>query len=259
MDKIALLLFIYFSTIFNCFSQNSNYLKKYSYFCFTKPVNPVVHTGTCFFYKKGGETYVITNYHVMYGMDPILGRQTHLSDTLIVVYPVPNSRNNKFSIVELGKDKVKIFNHFQHIDLAYHLIKIPLNFKINYINDLIDKDYLKTAPNKLIIYGYPADLQPINILNEKPVIDSVVGNYHNYYQNYNWSQLKYEAKESIAQKEFEMTGYLRKGFSGSPVFGEFYKKNKKIYKLRGLLSPGRKKANAANCINLNSVYNFLPR
>ncbi len=247
-----------FSSLTICFAQNPNFLKKYSYFCFTKPVKSDVHIGTCFFYKNGADVYVVTNYHVMRGMDPILRRKTFESDTLIIVYPVNGSNNNKFSILDLRNEKVSVFYHYDRIDLECHLIKTPLNIKINFINDLIDKNYLKVKPTKLFVYGYPADLQPTNILNEKPVVAEVTGKYHNYYKSYQLAYATKTIQKSVKQKEFEMDGFVRKGFSGSPVFGQFSQNGKYVYKLMGVVFASSKETKTSNCINLSTIYDFLP-
>ena len=71
MKTFILLIFAsYIFLNFNYHAQSLQDLKKYSYVCFSLDTqNHVIHSGVCYFYKNDSTTILLTNYHIISGIN----------------------------------------------------------------------------------------------------------------------------------------------------------------------------------------------
>ena len=101
---------------------------------------------------------------------------------------------------------------------------------------MIDEKYFNRVPDKIITYGYPTDK---NL--DTPTIEQSITNYIDKYDEILLKPFPLcgRSKEEF-QKDYrdmyllaELTT-LRKGFSGSPVFGEFNNSESKEVKFIGV-------------------------
>ena len=257
------------------FSQEPDFLSKYSYLClgFT---GTKAHSGTCFFYKEKSKIYVVSNYHVFYDMDPFNGVIVSHIDSFKIIIPDTNSHRNNLITLFNGNDTVETFRHYDRLDLMAKRVNIDKKIKINFINEFLDKKYVDSIPIRVYTFGYPLSLIMgfnVNNGNTFKIEKKVELYYHegftqfpNSYvtpapKSYFGISLNTEPTDQILEKmnktEIEFGGYCEKGSSGSPIFGQFIKNKKIVYKLIGVIFGSNQSLNTTIAIKLSSIFYYL--
>lgn len=223
-------------------SDKINFLKEFSYHVVLTYKGMAVSGGTCFFYKRNNDTMLISNYHVLTGYDPRTKKKRFDVDSIILI-PHDDIGENKF-IPSMAVDKSLLnLNTIGQLDCIQVKVNWNRQTPINFINRLIDTNYFYKIPSNVYVFGYPTDSS--NIFTSVELFQS---NFINDCTSYLFKKnkllpiadTKKDVNEAIKyrNKNFFLTNnMLRRGFSGSPVFGKFLNDhNKVVYKYIGIVS-----------------------
>lgn len=231
---------------FVSYAQETAFLKKYSYLCFgLDNQNKKISSGTCYFYKKGTSTILITNYHVVSGIssanDSIINKQI---DTLY--FTCDSNEMIVTQSVTVPKLNARHALFYEKTDLIGIGIPLSKGNSVNYINDLIDTSYLNKKPDSVYLYGYPTS----QIKTDGKVISSfsqqlVSGKYSDSFKfdfipvfktpNSKTSMSEDEIITKLRNTEFTIDKKSYPGQSGSPIFGRFKVDKTWVYKFIGML------------------------
>ncbi len=269
--KKYFLLISFFVLLKPCFAQDSTaILKKYTYLCYFI-YKGLRHEGSCFFYRKGAKNYMVSNYHILSGVNTAEGTQDAVDDTIIVVYSTHEVyKNEHFKIpVHIPADLTKFYSK---PDIYAVEINEPPQAHLNYINEAIDAGYTHKIPETIFSYGYPATDQSTTRQRESlfkgpyvPVTKAGLfgtgigdsgpdstGNkkMERYYQLLTMAIKRYYFMIPVATEP---------GRSGSPVFGKFFDGNKTVYKFAGVMVGGvqREGANVSLALTAPVVMQYL--
>lgn len=182
--------------------------------------------GTGFFLKAtDGNTYLITNYHVLSGYsseeDSMLVKFTDLMVGLLE----KNKKKLKDFIIGTERDTIlekKIKENSAADIVALNFTKISMRCEINEISNFFDSSYFDKKPDSIVVYGYPAKWQTQESLKGRiPIVKKI-------YEKYKEPKLVIETKEdSVFFNDFykfhlaQNSTIVLPGMSGSPVFGIF--------------------------------------
>jgi hypothetical protein len=244
--KFKLLFFLFIS--YNALGQRpSDSLAKYSYpLVVLKPLN-IVGDGTGFLYKKNNTTFLISNYHVIKGMDPFTKKIEWISDSLVLKYKKNNSRDSGLLLIHINAGAIgqtDLFEIHDRLDIIGIKVNLPSDGDFFFINNLIDTLLLNIKPQEVITYGYPSRLRGNKSAFDSR-IDYCVGNYDDKF--YEWEKKIVEKFPLFPREEIKRRAdmfrvnyfFLSKradgGFSGAPAFGKYIKNGKVVYKFIGLV------------------------
>ena len=219
---------------------NSDSLLYFSYPLFTYFNTLCNGGGTCFFYKSHYGYTIISNYHVISGID--YENKITPIDNLVLSYKTFNGskKNMILPIGEINKNYKTGINLKTELDIfGIGLAKIPDDGSINFINDLIDTSYFDKIPDEIFCFGYPGETyqyNPENVFKSKPYLTQC-----KYISSEKYiKELSKKGTQTILdqKKYFFLSKTSLKGMSGSPVFGKFiiYKDSFKqpVYKFIGI-------------------------
>ncbi|QQL49606.1 trypsin-like peptidase domain-containing protein [Mucilaginibacter ginkgonis] len=248
------------------YAQPVKDLGKYSYLCFAVNNNKTIN-GTCFFYKSNKNLYLVTNYHVFYGAD-ILNHTRMLNvDTLRISYTSTKTNEQKFFKIANRTDSVQYFNHYDSPDLmAKKIVTVPDDMDVNCINDLVEPSFFKEKPESVVVFGYPALMNKIKAADAVDVQKCYLtgnigsGDVNSFDQALSTccdqKNLR-KVKRKIDGKEFQMQMTALPGFSGSPVYGKFYKNGTYQYKFIGVMFASDIVNNTSVAINGKTFADYM--
>lgn len=269
--KKALLLTLLLALLKPCFSQDSTtVLKKYTYLCYFVDKG-LRHEGSCFFYKKGAKSYMVSNYHIFSGVNTAEGTQNGVDDTMIVVYSAHEIyKNERFKIpVHIPIDLRKFY---ARPDIYAVEINEPPEAHLSYINQMIDPGYLNRAPSEIYSYGFPAVDQSPHQQKESLFTGTYAqvtkeGLFGNGIgdsgpdSTKNAKMERYYQLLTLALKRyyFMIPFPVEHGRSGSPIFGKFLENRKTVYKFTGVFVGGvqGKAANVTLALTASVVMGYL--
>lgn len=242
--------FLFFALTFlisyNLKSQSQlDSLKKYSYICFFQNKETgIFENGTCFFYRTDSKLYIVSNYHVLSGMDPFTKIREFSIDTLFIKCKLLNSKDSCLVTTPIRLGTIEYFKFYEKPDLYAYNIK-DLNYvEFNCINSLIDTSFFNKKPTEVYSFGYPSILQKdISALNETLFKGYYEDDYTSLDSLIKISNTPEKNDPNIISKikalNFLISPASMKGISGSPLFGKFikYRNRKKIivYKFIGVM------------------------
>lgn len=210
----------------NCEAGDYTFLRKYSYICINI-ANGTVINSTCFFYKGKSQIFLVNNYHALTGLDVFTAKQIFKVDTLQIIYPVRNSLETSILKVPVKIDNIIYKKFYDRPDIIGYPVNLPVDADINFINEIIDSGYLGLKPNEVFSFGYPANLQSWNSINQT----LLYGNYEEDFvplQTLMQSDIAAMPEENmpdffskIKKLNFFISALSEPGRSGSPVFGKF--------------------------------------
>jgi hypothetical protein len=186
-------------------------LKKYSWAVENIQGKIGAGNGSCFFYKKNGETYLITNKHVAKG-----------SNALWIL-------EKDRAVVSTKNDLLK--DYPGDIDLS--IFKVPKSISgLNYINGFIN---INTAidSNRVILIGKVKDYSStakVSLALKTSVV--LTGTFP--LDNLKVTNLSNSLKQIKSRRDILTTDTPKKGMSGSPAFALYYANNKQHIALLGV-------------------------
>lgn len=239
MKRFTLIIIALYFIMDNVQSQTKNILMNYSYMCYSLDLKGG-QSGTCFFYKKNSKIYVVSNYHVFTGADTFSGgRKKNDVRSLFIMYTSKKGGINKIEIpIEI--ENINLAQYFDHMDLWGYLVNTPEDMEVNFINDLIDIQFMDKIPVELFIYGYPSHLQDLITPKGVTYVTHISNDFSNVIPNVDklppeWQERAVVALKKIKEQDFIISSGGPGGLSGSPVFGKFVADGKTEYKFYGVI------------------------
>lgn len=172
----------------------------------------ILSYGTCFFYKCGGRSFIISNWHNFAGRDPTtlkpLSKYAAIPDEVNVMLPLKGNLGSsmweRFRLVDV-EDRALWIEHplRSRVDVVALEVQVSENCEPRYVNELKHDPYLELAvAGDLFIVGYPRGLSVAETL---PL----------------WKRASLASEPGIDVDQ--LPKYLvdtatREGMSGSPVF-----------------------------------------
>lgn len=249
--KIKLIIVLFLLTSSVIAQPNFTSFSKYSYPLIVVIGNHV-KDGTGFLYKKNDKPFLISNYHVIKGMNSFSEKIEWVSDTINLKYMKSDGISYGILPIDISENKIgktEVFAVHDRIDLfAVEIKDLPKDGLFYYINNYIDKSFLNLIPDKIFFYGFPG-----NVKSKKDIYDSPIqfleGQYNKGFEQWDstirFKFPKFPVEEIEKRKNMFNANYFffpkraAGGFSGSPVFGEFTmeenKVKKTIYKFIGVV------------------------
>ncbi|MFL5742680.1 MAG: trypsin-like peptidase domain-containing protein [Flavisolibacter sp.] len=203
-------------------------LGKYSYPIYSAAKNSQIQTGSGFFVKKDTLTYFVSAAHVLTRAETTNGTLDSLkvSQFFIRVSTKDSTQPLYFSInTDSLNIKLTPFTYKQKPDVAAVYIRsLPPNFKIYYINDLLD-DIETINPDsvrQVYIFGFP---------------QKTIRTWDDFYKGDPTlfvGKIRGNANSSASQDSINfmisrVSGDVGQGFSGSPVFFDLGKYRNPVF------------------------------
>lgn len=172
----------------------------------------IISSGTCFFYKHDGRSFLVSNWHNFAGRNPAtlkpLSKYAAIPDEVNVMIPLRGKLGfsgwERFRLVDTEGRNLWIEHPLRNrVDIVALEVQVPEYLEPRYVNELKRDPYLKLAvADDLFIVGYPLG---ITVADTLPL----------------WKRASFASEPDIEVDE--LPKYLvdtatREGMSGSPVF-----------------------------------------
>ena len=180
-------------------------------------------------------------------MNPLKKVINFKSDSLFLKYPIKNSYATKILSIDISSKvtgETEIFSMVDRIDLIKIPVEIPDDANIEFINDLIDTDYLDAEAEEIVAFGFPTRSGALPaFFSRKQRFEGRINT--NGFDDYavslraNFPKASDSARAIIAGTEryyYFIKPFAPQGYSGSPVFGKFRNENDEvIYRFIGVI------------------------
>jgi hypothetical protein len=215
-------------------SESFDFLKIYTYLLDRKYKGKYMGNGSCFFFRAGNESFVVTAHHVLSPYNVFTNDIGTDTDTVILIL------KNKSAEKPLGFIPLIEYYEALHKQMDIHkgeidIFKLKLqnseSLDVNYINNFIDTSYFNRIPDSIFSYGYPAETLSQSGIDASPL----KGEYISFKDWYNkkeasnpFLRTRKSSIDSFDSRYFFISNIpLGRGVSGSPVFGKFSIDNNK--------------------------------
>jgi len=200
--------------------------QKYSYYVFAAKENAdgvSLKHAACFFYKKSGQLFLVTNWHVISDVDPLSGKPDAIPvhDTLYI--RVKSKATGEWIPCRIDIREIQRNFHWRRADVVPDVfackIKLPDDAEVNSIEEFVDKPSTQMENDREIyVFGYPDGMQfksPISYYNSYNLIKS-----YRAIVKYTDSEIQWGpgAKDSMDFEVITPDDFIGSGYSGSPTF-----------------------------------------
>src|SRR6185437_15733631 len=178
--RLTLLLFFVIAFV-SC--NRSDQLQKYTYYLFAVKENAraaSLKVAACFFYKKHGQLFLVTNWHVISDMDPISGEPdaNPVRDTVYI--RIKSKTTGEWYPCQINLQQVQKNLHWRRADILPDVfackIQLPEDAAVSSIEELVPSTPNQMENDKeIFMFGYPDGKQfesPINYYNSYKSVKS---------------------------------------------------------------------------------------